>query len=114
MRGFVRRVVRAVRVYGPVGAFKAGWTAFRSRGHEPEGDGFDEEMGVDTAGVLRLESLTAPAETRRLAHRYQPSDPDTLRQTIAALPIDYEEFAFVDIGSGKGRALLVASEFPFE
>ncbi len=115
MLSFARRVERALRVYGPRGAVKRGWGALRAgRGHEPKHDGFDEEMGVSTAGIVRLESLTAPSETRRLAHRYQPSDPDTLRRTIAALPIRYEEFVFVDIGSGKGRALLVASEFPFE
>jgi hypothetical protein len=77
-------------------------------------DRFDEEMGVSTAGIVRLESLSVPSENRRLGVRYQPSDPETLRRTIAALPIRYEEYAFVDIGSGKGRALLVASEFPFE
>jgi len=77
-------------------------------------DGFDDEMGVATAGIVRLESLSVPAEGRLLGHRYQPSDPSTLRRTLAALPIRYEEFVFVDIGSGKGRALLVAAEFPFE
>jgi SAM-dependent methyltransferase len=30
------------------------------------------------------------------------------------LAIDFSRFTFVDIGSGKGRALLLASEFPFE
>jgi len=37
-----------------------------------------------------------------------------LRETLAALPIAYEKFAFVDYGSGKGRTLLIASEFPFK
>jgi predicted RNA methylase len=31
-----------------------------------------------------------------------------------ALPIDCREFTFIDIGSGKGRALLLASEFSFQ
>jgi hypothetical protein len=29
------------------------------------------------------------------------------------LPISFEDFTFIDIGSGKGRTLLLASEFPF-
>jgi hypothetical protein len=37
-----------------------------------------------------------------------------LRETLAALPIAYDKFAFVDCGSGKGRTLLIASEFPFK
>jgi hypothetical protein len=114
---FARRVERALRVYGPAGTARRGWRALRSLPVErrlAERDRFDEETGVVTAGVVRLESLSVPAENRRLGHRYQPSDPETLRRTIAALPIRHEEFAFVDVGSGKGRALLVASEFPFE
>ena len=33
---------------------------------------------------------------------------------MAALPIDFREFTFIDIGSGKGRALLLASQYPFQ
>jgi SAM-dependent methyltransferase len=33
---------------------------------------------------------------------------------MAALPINFSEFTFVDFGSGKGRALLLASEYPFK
>ncbi len=29
------------------------------------------------------------------------------------LPIDFREFTFIDLGSGKGRALLMASDYPF-
>ena len=28
--------------------------------------------------------------------------------------INLQEFAFIDIGSGKGRALLLASQYPFQ
>jgi SAM-dependent methyltransferase len=45
---------------------------------------------------------------------YQPSDPALLRETLANLEIDYSEFIFIDLGSGKGRALLLASEYPFQ
>ena len=29
------------------------------------------------------------------------------------LQLDYQRFGFVDVGSGKGRALLLASDYPF-
>ena len=32
---------------------------------------------------------------------------------MASLPIDFHEFTFIDVGSGKGRTLLMASEYPF-
>jgi SAM-dependent methyltransferase len=44
---------------------------------------------------------------------YQATDPALFREMMARLPIDYREFTFVDLGSGKGRALLLASEYPF-
>ena len=44
---------------------------------------------------------------------YQPTDPVAFREMMEALPIAFGEFTFVDIGSGKGRTLLLAAEYPF-
>ena len=44
---------------------------------------------------------------------YQPTEPALFRKMMATLPIDYEAFTFIDLGSGKGRTLLMASEYPF-
>lgn len=45
---------------------------------------------------------------------YQPTDPALFREMMASLPIAFEQFTFVDLGSGKGRTLLMASEYPFQ
>jgi SAM-dependent methyltransferase len=44
---------------------------------------------------------------------YQPTEPGLFREMMASLPIAFDQFTFVDIGSGKGRTLLMASEYPF-
>jgi SAM-dependent methyltransferase len=44
---------------------------------------------------------------------YQPTDPAQFQEMMAALPIDFRKFIFIDIGSGKGRALLMAAQYPF-
>ena len=44
---------------------------------------------------------------------YQPTEPTLFREMIASLPIAFDTFTFVDLGSGKGRTLLMASEYPF-
>lgn len=44
---------------------------------------------------------------------YQPTDPAEFREMMQALKIDFPEYTFVDLGSGKGRTLLMASEFSF-
>jgi len=44
---------------------------------------------------------------------YQPTDPALFHEMLASLNIDFRDFTFIDIGSGKGRTLLMASDYPF-
>ena len=44
---------------------------------------------------------------------YQPTEPALFHEMLGSLNIDFREFVFVDLGSGKGRTLLMASEYPF-
>lgn len=48
---------------------------------------------------------------------YQPTEPALFQEMLAALQqstgCDLRELTFVDLGSGKGRTLLMASEYPF-
>jgi len=54
------------------------------------------------------------ARLRGLFHSpYQPTDPALFQEMMASLPIAFEQFTFVDLGSGKGRTLLMASDYPF-
>ena len=48
---------------------------------------------------------------RALALVGTPADPAYSQETI---PPDWSRFTFVDLGCGKGRALLLASRFPFQ
>jgi hypothetical protein len=45
--------------------------------------------------------------------QYQPADPVLFAESMAALPIDFSSYIFIDAGSGKGRALLMACQYPF-
>lgn len=44
---------------------------------------------------------------------YQPTEPALFHEMLAALKIAFEDFTFIDLGSGKGRTLLMASDYPF-
>ena len=44
---------------------------------------------------------------------YQPTEPELFREMLDALNLDFSRFTFIDLGSGKGRTLLMASEYPF-
>ena len=48
---------------------------------------------------------------------YQPTEPDLFREMLEAFRqqshSDFHDFIFVDLGSGKGRTLLMAADYPF-
>lgn len=44
---------------------------------------------------------------------YASHHPRIIRSALAALPIRPELYTFINLGCGKGRVLLVASEWPF-
>ena len=44
---------------------------------------------------------------------YQPMEEDLFYEMLNRLAVDFAGFTFIDIGSGKGRALLMASAYPF-
>ena len=72
---------------------------------------FDFEHGVDTTWATV--SLRTRIREWFSGGQYQPSDPELFRRILAALPIAVEGFTFIDLGSGKGRSLLMAASFPF-
>ncbi|MCV9967048.1 class I SAM-dependent methyltransferase [Pararhizobium sp. BT-229] len=75
---------------------------------------FDGEFGTDTEEIVPLWKLDIDSPYLKDGIRYQAVDAKPLRTAIEALPIHPQEFAYVDLGSGKGRSLLVASEYPFK
>ena len=82
-----------------------------SRQRQRYGDiDFDWEHRVDTT------EATVSFRNRLLGvfhSAYQPTQPDAFHEMMSALGIDYSQFTFIDLGSGKGRTLLMASEYPF-
>ena len=79
---------------------------------------FDQENGVETDGDLDgwtyLSDLEIPSSNWIHGNNYAPIEPARFHAILASLPLKFEDFVFVDFGSGKGRALLMASQFPFK
>ena len=75
---------------------------------------FDQAYGVDTAGIVSLDTIDeVVGPNRDEGNTYEGVDPVLLRERIAALGIDFPQYTFIDLGCGKGRALLIAAQFPF-
>ncbi len=72
---------------------------------------FDFEHNVDTTWATV--SLRTRLREWLSGGQYQPSEPVLFREMLDSLPIALEDFTFIDLGSGKGRTLLMASDYPF-
>ena len=75
---------------------------------------FDRKYGVNTCGYVLGEDLKTHSPNKIFAAGYGPSSERVLKFIFARLSIAFEDYSFIDYGSGKGRALLIASEYPFE
>jgi SAM-dependent methyltransferase len=78
-----------------------------------ESDGFDLEHNVETSGRVHVTDLDIADPNWIHASPYVPTPSRFLRETLAGLDMRFEDLTFIDLGSGKGRVLLMASEFPF-
>ena len=79
---------------------------------------FDEEFGVRTSGLVAGRHLKSGHRHDRHATAYYGVAPSVFRALVkrwqrirpaAAM----EEFSFIDLGAGMGRAVLLAAELPF-
>jgi 16S rRNA G966 N2-methylase RsmD len=79
---------------------------------EQDGD-FDQTYGVDTSGIVLLRELSVVGKHWTAGIDYQGIAPALFGEIIGHLKSRYEGYRFVDLGSGKGRALLLAAAHPF-
>jgi SAM-dependent methyltransferase len=77
-------------------------------------DSFDLKYGTDTSLTVSVGDLDIPESKLDHTNRYEAVSPETFLGMLHELNISYEDFTFIDIGSGKGRALLLAAGFPFK
>ncbi len=66
-----------------------------------------------TKDPVPLSGLTIRGNHREHGHGYRPSPCRLVEWTIGAIDYDLSRLTFVDHGAGKGRVLLLASQFPF-
>ena len=81
---------------------------------------FDREYGTDTGGYLGPEELVTGQANDALNYGYSAIAPSVFREacrrwrdTLPEVSGRIEAYSFVDVGSGKGRALLLAAKLRF-
>jgi SAM-dependent methyltransferase len=79
-----------------------------------EEERFDEAFQVHTRGIAQLKDLDFDSPHRLEGIRYEGAPIGQFRRIMARLGIRFEDYTFIDYGSGKGRALFLAAERPFK
>ena len=118
----VQRLGNALSTYGP-------WRTVRTLGQRLHREffpapvpthPFDLEHGMDTSGLLFAEHLASGHPHDDHINAYWGTAPsgfrgilDAWQQALAGTPHALEDYTFLDIGCGKGRVLMLASDAPF-
>jgi SAM-dependent methyltransferase len=114
-RGLVTSLCRSFLL--PVHLFRE-YRSAKSLRPDVHASEFDREYGVDTDGRFEgwtyLSDLDIPSSNWIDGNDYAAIEPTRFKHVLAGFDIAFEDYTFVDFGSGKGRALLLASEFPFK
>jgi hypothetical protein len=115
--GWIVDVVRHRGVPGAIGYYGGAALEFlrdltpqRRRSRYGDTD-YDFDHNVDTTWATlsfrtRLRELISGAQ-------YQASEPGLFHEILRAVPVSPQVFTFIDLGSGKGRTLLMASDCAF-
>jgi hypothetical protein len=119
----VRRLRNALRTHGP-------WRTARILGKRLHREffpapvpthPFDLEHGMDTSGLLFAEHLASGHAHDDHINAYWGTPTSGFRgildywqAALAGTPHSIQDYTFVDIGSGKGRVLMLASDAPFQ
>jgi SAM-dependent methyltransferase len=101
-------IVAAVRAHG---ALRLAWNAVPGHWLDTR---FDRRHGVRTAGSVYPHELDVVGGDRDDAHVYDTTPARTIRAVLRSSVADPAGRTFVDMGSGKGRVILLAAELPFE
>ncbi len=81
---------------------------------------FDRAHRIDTGGLIYADGLSTGHEHDMHSSGYYATAPSLFRgamehwsATLEASPFRLTDYAFIDIGCGKGRVVLLASEYAF-
>jgi hypothetical protein len=81
----------------------------------PLEEAYDRDHNVRTSGLVDLADAGVDyRDLDRMNRIYRPMFAARFHQLIQRLNIDYSQFTFIDYGSGRGKVLFLASDYPFK
>ena len=101
------------KAISPFRGLSPSYRAARNRARERDQE-FDRKYRVETSCILHPAESAVRGNNWIYGVKYQPADPILFCRIIRELSLPHGKFVFIDYGSGKGRALLLAAGFPFK
>ena len=74
----------------------------------------ERQLGINTFGAHAPSTCAVEENSRTSGHLYQPSSSVIFEKAMKSLSFNFSDKVFLDIGSGKGRALILAAEAGFK
>ncbi len=118
----IQRIRRALRKHGAMGSSRILGARVKERLFPTAAPvhHFDLRHGVDTSGLLYARELRSGHANDPYVTAYYGTSPSLFRgviaqweQTLAGTGYRLFDFSLVDMGCGKGRVLMMASDLPF-
>jgi SAM-dependent methyltransferase len=79
---------------------------------------FDKRYGIDTAEEISLEDAGLPKDKATRGNDFYrafwQSEFASIMKSMEQAAVDFSKFTFLDYGSGKGKVLFLAADFPFK
>lgn len=113
MHRLYRKLARNLRRHGLSGTLQVAGRVLLGRHEVNHSRDFDASHGTDTGGYMPIPDLPQGYQEPPGGVYYQATPPGLFAEVMASLPPSLSDFTFVDIGSGKGMALLLAAAYPF-
>lgn len=96
---------------------KLKWRLFQAQLalENPRSRAYDRRHRVETAREELLSNMGVAADSvDRGNYAYRVTWGWLIKKAMAQLDIDHPRYSFIDYGSGKGKAMLMASDYPFK
>jgi SAM-dependent methyltransferase len=75
---------------------------------------FDAKYGTDTGGIKEIFDLRVVGHNRKHGECHIATNPKAFGEMMQSLSINASAYTFVDLGCGKGRALILAANYGFK
>ncbi len=107
-------LIERVRTYGIVNSFFYLKMHMRYQISIELGKRWDRKHNVNTRGQIDLDQVDVVGANKTEGHPIVSISPRTFSFLARHFPKTCENYTFIDIGSGKGRSLLMAQKYGFE